>query len=77
MIYQRRQEDLTELLLFHQFAAYLELAKFKLNHILTGGKHKDSWEQFCVRLHLQEDNTALCCCIPMFFLEKAWPLECS
>lgn len=76
-MHQRRQKDLTELLLFHQCAAYLELAKFKLNHILTGGKHKDSREQFCVRLHLQEDNMALCCCIPMVFLGKACPLEYS
>lgn len=76
-MHQRRQKDLMELLLFHQCAAYLELAKFKLNHILTGGKYKDSWEQFCVRLHLQEDNMAFCCCIPMAFLRKACPLEYS
>lgn len=68
---------MTELLLFDQIAAYLELAKFKLNHILTGGKHKDSWEQFCVWLHLQGDNTALCCCISMVSLGKACPLEYS
>lgn len=56
----RRQKAPQELsLFFYQFAAYLELAKFKLDHILSGGKHKDGWEQFCVRLHLQEDNTPL------------------
>lgn len=76
-MHQRRQKDLTELLLFHQFAAYLELAKFKLNHILTGWKHKYSWEQFCVRLHLQEDHMSLCCCIPKVFLGKACSLEYS
>lgn len=53
----RGQKALQEVLLFRGFAAYLELAKFKLDHILTGGEHKDSWEQFCVRLHLREDNT--------------------
>lgn len=76
-MHQRRQKDLSKLLLFHRFAAYLELAKFKLNHILTGGKHEDSWEQFCVGLHLQEDNTTLCCCIPVVLLGKASPLEYS
>lgn len=53
----RGQKALQEVLLFRGFAAYLELAKFKLDHILTGGEHKDSWEQFCIRLHLREDNT--------------------
>lgn len=76
-MHQRRWKDLTDLLLFHRFAAYLELAKFKLNHILTGGQHKNSWEQFCVRLHLQEDNTVLCCGMLMVFLGKASPSEYS
>lgn len=74
---RKRQKDLTELLLFYQFAAHLQLSKFKLNHILTGGKYKDSWEEFCVRLHLQEDKTTLCCWTPMVFLGKACPLEYS
>lgn len=36
--------------------ANLELAQFKLNHILVRGQNKDSWEELCVRLHLKEDS---------------------
>lgn len=30
----------------------LELAKFKLNHVLTGGEDKQCWKEFCVWFNL-------------------------